>query len=299
MRIFFLLTIIFHFPLFFLGQIKGSDILYENKINKHHPSRNNADSLPLHAEKNIDLSNLHLPKTERKEIVIHHTGFSLSYNEAHEQANWVAYELSEEKTKKVFGRTNKFMPDPLVKTKTANDKDYVRSGYDRGHLAPAADMGWSAATMAESFYFSNISPQVPAFNQGIWKHLEEQVRQWAVDNKVIYIVTGPVLSKNLPTIGSSKVSVPDFYYKVILDYSEPNIQAIGFIMKNAGSMESIKMFAVSVDSVEIFTGIDFFPALPDEQEDIIEGKLCVECWSWNEKKSGQTRRKKTKLKYVY
>lgn len=226
------------------------------------------------------IARLEIPMTEAGDIIIGHSGFSLLYNEEHEQACWVAYELTREEAAKVFDRTDKFIPDPKVTTLTANNKDYAGTGFDRGHLAPASDMGWSAEAMAESFYYSNMSPQVPGFNRGIWKKLEERVRTWAVENEVIYIVTGPVLTSGLNTIGANKVSVPEYYYKVILDYHEPEIKGIGFIFPNAKSNQPLHHFAVSIDSVEHFTGIDFFPALPDDQEDIIEKTICIPCWTW-------------------
>jgi endonuclease G, mitochondrial len=236
--------------------------------------------LPDMDKKMMSILRLEIPKTEPGDFIISHTGFSLLYNEDHEQACWVAYELTREKAAKVYDRTDKFIPDPRVTTLTANNKDYSRTGFDRGHLAPASDMGWSAEAMAESFYYSNISPQVPGFNRGIWKKLEERVRTWAVENEVIHIVTGPVLTSGLKTIGANNVSVPEYYYKVVLDYHEPGIKGIGFIIPNAKLNQPLHHFAVSIDSVENFTGIDFFPALPDDQEDIIEKTICIPCWSW-------------------
>ena len=244
-----------------------------------------ADSVTLYNIKATTLSKLEIPKTNPKDIIITHTGFTLLYNETHEQASWVAYELTKEETNKIYERTDKFLVDPKVKTGTANDKDYAGSGYDRGHLAPASDMGWSATVMAESFYYSNMSPQTPSFNRGVWKRLEELVRTWVIENNSVYIVTGPVLTSGLTTIGSNKVSVPAYYYKVILDYTEPSIKGIGFIIPNTGSSEPLQQFAVSIDSVEKFTGIDFFFSLPDEQEDLIEKTLCVKCWSWKSTKT--------------
>lgn len=227
------------------------------------------------------IAGLEIPQANPNDHIVSHTGYSLLYNETHEQASWVAYELTREETKKIASRTDKFLPDPKVITGTAINKDYSGSGYDRGHLAPAADMGWSEISMAESFYFSNMSPQAPGFNRGIWKNLEEQVRSWAIENEVVYVVTGPVLTKNLPAIGKTRVSVPKFYYKVILDYKNPGIKGIGFIMPNSSSNQPLQHYAVSIDSVERLTGIDFFHLLPDHQENIIENSLCPECWSWD------------------
>jgi endonuclease G len=232
-----------------------------------------------------NISNLEFPALLPNEKIISHTGYSFVYSEEHEQAKWIAYELTKEETNSLFERTDKFLVDPLVSTGTAENSDYAKSGYDKGHLAPAADMGWSALTMKESFYFSNMSPQLPGFNRGVWKRLEELMRSWAIDNKAIYIVTGPLLSKGLPAIGSNGVSIPNYYYKVVLDYTQPEIHAIGFVLPNASSSASLSTFAVSIDEVERQTGIDFFPALPDDQETKLEKEVCQTCWHWQASKS--------------
>jgi len=239
-------------------------------------------SLSLSAQ---GIRNFEIPKTQSHGAVISHAAYTLEYNETHEQASWVAYILTKEKTTRVAERTNKFLSDPMVKTGSAENEDYSKSGYDRGHLAPAADMGWSAKTMAESFYFSNMSPQVPGFNRGIWKRTEELVRTWANAYDSLYIVTGPVLNGNLPAIGANKVSIPNYYYKVILDYKRPEVKAIGIIMRNAASSEPIQHFVVSVDSVEHLTGIDFFPLLNDVEESKLEKQTCIPCWQWESNSS--------------
>ncbi len=248
-----------------------------------------ADSLLADAIHITSIPRLEIPKIKPEESIISHTGYSFLFNDAYKQAEWVAYELTKAETNNVYTRTDKFVPDPDVKTGTATESDYSGSGFDRGHLAPAADMGWSATAIAESFYYSNMSPQNPGFNRGIWKKLEEQVRTWTIENDSLYIVTGPVLTKGLRTIGEHKVAVPDYYYKVILDYTEPGINGIGFILRNASSGLPLKDFAVTIDSVEKFTGFDFFPLLPDNQEQMIEKTLCDTCWSWKSTKKKSTK----------
>ncbi|EOR95095.1 putative endonuclease [Arcticibacter svalbardensis MN12-7] len=234
----------------------------------------------LDISKSATIRKLEIPKLKPNEYVITHAAYSLSYNEQNEQANWVAYELTSKETNSIYERTNKFIVDLLVKTGSADNQDYLKSGYDRGHLAPAGDMGWSSTAIRESFYYSNMSPQNPSFNRGVWKRAEELVRSWAVDYKSVYIVTGPVLTKGLQTIGSDKVAVPNFFYKVILDNNAPGIKGIGFIIPNKGSSESLLNYAVSIDQVERITGIDFFPLLPDKQEELIESNLNTTAWIW-------------------
>lgn len=225
------------------------------------------------------IEGIEIPKCNPADV-IHHAGYSLLYDENYEQARWVAYELTAEETIKSFYRTDKFIVDPEIKTGSATGVDYSGSGYDRGHLAPAADMAWSAITMTESFYYSNMSPQEPGFNRGIWKRLEDLVRTWAVENKAIYVVTGPILEKGLKTIGTDEVAVPKYFYKVILDYTDPSIKGIGFIMPNCSQSGALQNFTVSIDSVESVTGIDFFCKLPDTEESKVEKTCLIDEWQW-------------------
>jgi endonuclease G len=134
--------------------------------------------------------------------------------------------------------------------------------------------------MDESFFYSNMSPQLPGFNRGIWKSLEEQVRTWAMEAGSIYVVTGPILKGDLSSIGPNQVSIPKFYYKVVLDYEQPSMHGIGMIMPNESSSLDLQHFAVSIDSVEALTGLDFFPLLPDNEEQKLESDKCLSCWSW-------------------
>lgn len=219
-----------------------------------------------------------IPYTE--EEYVEHTGFSLLYSEEHEQAIWVAYELTDrEVLDNLFDRTNNFRADSSIATGSASLRDYVGSGYDRGHLAPAGDMAWSEEAMSDSFYMSNMSPQDPSFNRGVWKRLEGLVRDWAVFNNGIYIATGPVLTDGpYETTGSNEVSVPRYYYKVVLDYEPPGLKAIGFILANERSSLPLSEFAMTVDEIEEITGIDFFYRLPDEIEWLLESQADFSLW---------------------
>lgn len=217
---------------------------------------------------------------DREEQIIHHTGYSVSYNELLRLPNWVGYELTREKTTGTVARAKHFQPDPLVQGISADNQDYSHSGYDRGHMAPAADMKWSTQAMKESFYFSNICPQLHNLNAGDWKELEEKVREWAQRDSAIIIVSGPIINGDNPKrIGVSQVAVPDAFYKVILAPYLSTPRAIGFIMKHQKGNHPLRSYAVSVDSIESLTGIDFFPELPDAIEKEVEAKTQPEEWS--------------------
>lgn len=116
------------------------------------------------------------PSHSSSNQIIKHVAYTLKYNEIYEQADWVIYLLTAEEVKGTILRSDNFRTDTKVKTGSASLTDYRGSGYDRGHLAPAGDMKWSKTAMSESFYMSNMSPQKPGFNRGIWRSLESLVR---------------------------------------------------------------------------------------------------------------------------
>lgn len=221
-------------------------------------------------------------KAKRKEQVIKHEGYTVSYNSEYKIANWVAYELTSQEAKsKKAERSNKFVPDPMLKDATATNEDYTRTGYDRGHMAPAGDMKWSAKAMRESFYFSNICPQKPGLNRGIWKELEEQSRLWAMDNGKVLIITGPVISNDMKRLGKNRVGVPPSFYKVICTVMNNKPQAIAFLLENKDYRNtSLRSMAISVDSAEKVTGIDFFPSFPDAVEKVMEASVNLDSWSF-------------------
>lgn len=204
------------------------------------------------------------PFSPFQDTILRYTGFDLAYSELHEQASWVAYVLTREEVESsTTGRSDNFRPDTLLSGGSASLADYRGSGFDRGHLAPAGDMKWSRDAMSESFLLSNMSPQYPSFNRGIWKKLEEKVREWAVEMDSIYVITGPVLGRVDSTIGENRVSIPEYYYKVLVDLSPPDHSFIAFLLPNAKSSADLASFAITVDSLEAFTGIDFFATAPD------------------------------------
>ncbi len=218
------------------------------------------------------------PKHAGDSTYIKHYAYSLSYNEETEQARWVAYKLEPSKLIPNHQRTNRFFMDTLVSSNTANREDYRYSGYDRGHLAPAADMVWNEQAMQESFNYSNISPQLPGFNRGIWKVLETEIRNWVKDKGSLYITSGPIFINTDSTIGKNQVVIPTHFFKTILIYNSNEKQSIGFILPHKKYQGDIFDFAVPVDSVEKITGLDLYHKLPDSEEEEIEAKVIESLW---------------------
>jgi endonuclease G len=206
------------------------------------------------------------PETHLCDTIRSYRGFDLGYNESSEQATWVVYILTRDEVEKGnIARTNNFRSDKSISTGSAALSDYRGSGYDRGHMAPAGDMKWDLEAMSQSFLLSNMSPQDPSFNRGIWKQLEEQVRTWAEEKDSIYVVTGPILSTVDSSIGENQVGVPAYYFKVIVDLSPPNHGMIAYLLPNERSNNELIHYAISVDSLEAFTGYDFFQGAPDQE----------------------------------
>lgn len=254
-------------------------------FNKFTGGANKETTIPREEPADTYTEEYYLPTASGQ--VVKHRFYSLSYIEDHEQAEWVAYTLTRDNLKKEWvERQDNFLPDPKVRTGSATPNDYRNSGYDRGHLVPAADMAFDEDAMMETFFMSNISPQAKNFNKGIWRELEELTRSWAEKNVKLFIVTGPVLTEPVKgKIGANEVSIPTAYYKILLDLNEPEKKAIAFVVPNEVSYEPLYKYAKSVDEVEQLTGIDFFPELmPKELEQELEARHNLDLWEFNKKK---------------
>lgn len=224
-----------------------------------------------------DLCKVVIPD-ETPEIMCFYTGFTVSFNPAWHVPNYVVWELTAQETDGSGRRNNNFAPDPGVMG-CATLADYRRSGFDRGHMAPAADMKWSDRAMRDCHYLTNIAPQDHQLNSGRWNSLEQKCRTIARRDSAIIIITGPVLTDRITrTIGPSQVAVPERFFKVILaPYANPP-RAIGFVMPNRQVPDPMGALAMTVDQVEEITGFDFFSDLPDEIENQIESTLRLRDW---------------------
>ncbi len=221
----------------------------------------------------------YLPTSTTGSIVIHNN-YSLSYSEKHEQAEWVAYELKREHLSNNDFKRPYFEKDKKVKSSSADWRNYKKSGYDRGHLCPAGDRRFNYDAFEETFLTSNISPQNHEFNSGIWNELEKKVRYWAKKCDGLYVITGGVLAGDLKSIGYEAVSVPKYFYKVILKGGAKNPKMIAFLLPHQDSNAPLKEFVVSTDKIEQLTGIDFFPSLEDSIEKKLERSTSTDGWKF-------------------
>ncbi len=207
---------------------------------------------------------------------IQHSYYTLSYSSTHRQAEYAYYYLSPESILGGQERTDDFRVDPKVISNPVKSTDYQGSGYDRGHLCPAADMALNLTAMSETFYMSNMSPMAASFNRGIWSRLEDWVREEALGNGGLYVVTGPILTSSCGSIKGS-ITVPCSFYKIVfIGGFQPKM--LGFVLSNAGASGSLQAFAVSVDEIEKKTGLDFFPQLENTLEQSLESKVNLSGW---------------------
>lgn len=208
-----------------------------------------------------------LPAYDPAEDIVVHLGYTASYNHRTLVPDWVAWELTAEECRGTFEQERQFGRDPDVAFPKASREDYRNCGWDKGHMAPHADMKWSRQAMTESDYFTNICPQHKEMNAQAWRKIEELTRRLALRHGAVYVVCGPVFDSNERRhIGPACVHVPDRFFKALAVCDADGCRTVGFLVENNHQTGSPRSYAVSVDSVEAVVGRDLFPSLPEEAE---------------------------------
>lgn len=228
-------------------------------------------------------SHLELPAVRQGEVIISHHGYSASFNSSYLIPNWVAYELTAEETLGTVRRPSNspFTQDPSYKGQQPDRSDYSRSGWDKGHLAPCADMKWSEEAMIESFYFTNICPQDHSFNERDWQKLENLGRDIAKSKGSVYIVCGPVVADNeYGKLGQNQVVIPDAFFKAFLYKDASGFHSIAFLMPNKFTGLPIKEYSMSVNQLENLIGFDLFSRLNDKVEETVESQNIISDWAF-------------------
>lgn len=213
-------------------------------------------------------------------------GYSLAEDGRLKIPLWVQYELESSELEGPATRGDDFRPDLSIPAGFRSElADYARSGYDRGHMAPAADMKRSDEVMGESFSLSNMCPQNPTLNRGLWARLEDAVRGWVQQRGALTIISGPVFEPRAgkvtyPVLGGNSVAVPTHFYKIVVDASRAgDVQALVFLIPNEAPRETdLATYLVSIDQVERLTGVDFLSALSDGEEDALEARVAPGLW---------------------
>ena len=226
----------------------------------------------------IDVNGIVLLPSNIPGQLLSRTAYCLSYNKETRCPNWVAWNLTADHADGEWARSNDYREDYDVPAPRATNDDYKRSSWSRGHMCPAGDCKWDANAMSETFLLSNMCPQDRNLNSGLWNRIEMDCRKWAKRYGSVYIVCGPLFyNKEHETIGVNKVVVPEAFFKVILCL-QGKPKAIGLVVKNNAGTKKKDQYVNTVDEVERMTGYDFFPALSDDIEEVVEAKADIKEW---------------------
>ncbi|MFL2585385.1 MAG: DNA/RNA non-specific endonuclease [Parvicellaceae bacterium] len=231
-----------------------------------------------------------LPENDLK--FIKHSTIVISYNEEHEQANWVAHKINNKIINGNVSRTNDFRTDKMILTGSSEEADYFLKtklssgkykydgyGYDRGHLAPSADFKWSEKALSESYFYSNMSPQLPEFNREGWARIEDFLRTYIYSKNVdLLVITGPTYNSKVRKQSRSKnnISIPDYFFKIAIDLT--NEEGIGFYVPHKKLEKPIESYILNIDSIEKITDYNFNYQLNSEIEKKIESQLNLKFW---------------------
>ena len=228
--------------------------------------------------------------THSNEIIfVKHTFYEIGFNTKYKLPAWTFYSLTKEHLAIAnLERKGSFVKDPLLNSSQAKSNDYSASGFDKGHLVPCEDMSFSEQAMHETFYYSNCAPQTTELNRGEWKMLEELGRNWGKEYGEVIVISGPVFEMNLKTMGeepekkgSSKIPIPNLFYKIIVRHQDQTYKAISFILPNISTpINGLQNYTCNVDSVEKLTGLDFFSDLPDNLEEQFESVSNTKDWNF-------------------
>lgn len=211
------------------------------------------------APKPIDSCSMELPygvpsSSKERTVKLCRSAYAVEYDLQAKIPVWVAYVLTPAEAVGCYERTNAFAPDyslPLDSRSTL--KDYKRSGYDTGHMANDSDMRWDQHAEEESFLLSNMTPQLPGFNRGIWKRLEDSTRGWALSRQhPLMIYAGTVYQPDSKTIGNG-VTVPDAYVKVIVD--TVTLEAQVYMFKHEATTAPLTDFLGTLEAAQAQLGI--------------------------------------------
>ena len=229
-------------------------------------------------------SDIGLPEIDCREFFFTNSSgrYSFRYDTAWRQARWVAHTLTAaEVAIKGAERSNRFRSDPQIINRgfpAAADSDYKKSGYDRGHLLPSADRDDTSTENDATFLLSNISPQRPELNRGVWKNLEEFVRQISAKYDSVWVVTGSQGDLS-DRIGKNRVVVPDYYYKTLLIKIKGVYYAVAFYIPNQAKLQkNYSNYAMPVDELEQILNMDFYKGLNDSAEHNAESAVNNKIW---------------------
>lgn len=264
--------------------------LYFESLNELRLKEQQIQSRIEYLRRNIDFADIGkktIPSIEEQDAIVEHSAMLLSYDEESEGPAWVSHIVYPEGETDRAKRKNNFRVDKKVLTESATAANYKALNkldeeltYDRGHMAPSADFAWWQKAMDESFYYSNMSPQLSGLNRNKWRILEDILRDYANrTGNLLYVTTGPLFTGIIENpLADSKIDVPGAYFKVVVD---PIAKCgIGFVLPNEfiSTKEKLINYYHPIDDIEEMAGLDFFAALEDQLEWFVEGEAEPLTW---------------------
>lgn len=309
---------VYRFVKFRVSDINGNNVTIEYVVTDQTEERPNDNVNANTGYDNVSVTGYEIPHLNDQNVYADHyvtmdgvqiLNYALEWDNTKRHANWVAFTFDTTTSADVVKRTDLWAKDPKLPAEMqTGDSDHTNDGFDRGHLCASEDRVYLKEANEQTFYYSNISPQLNDFNGGFWGKLEARVQTWGRSTTTgtydkVYVTKGGTLNKLLknfkgttvnggtPTTDANGFTIhglacPEYYFMAVLSQKDDVFHAIAFLVPHKEGMtrnpssDELKEYVVSVDKLEEETGIDFFCNLPDVLENEVEAAYNLNDWAW-------------------
>lgn len=309
---------VYRFVKFRVSDINGNNVTIEYVVTDQTEERPNDNVNAKTGYDNVSVTGYEIPHLNDQNVYADHyvtmdgvqiLNYALEWDNTKRHANWVAFTFDTTTSADNVKRTDAWSVDPKLPAEMqVQESDHKNDGFDKGHLCASEDRVYLKEANEQTFYYSNMSPQLNDFNGGFWGKLEARVQTWGrstadgVYDKV-YVTKGGTLNKLLknfkgttvnggtPTTDANGFTIhglacPEYYFMAVLSQKDDVFHAIAFLVPHKEGMtrnpssDELKEYVVSVDKLEEETGIDFFCNLPDVLENEVEAAYNLNDWAW-------------------
>lgn len=309
---------VYRFVKFRVSDINGNNVTIEYVVTDQTEERPNDNVNANTGYDNVSVTGYEIPHLNDQNVYADHyvtmdgvqiLNYALEWDNTKRHANWVAFTFDTTTSADNVKRTDAWSVDPKLPAEMqVQESDHKNDGFDKGHLCASEDRVYLKEANEQTFYYSNMSPQLKDFNGGFWRKLETRVQTWGrstadgVYDKV-YVTKGGTLNKLLknfkgttvnggtPTTDANGFTIhglacPEYYFMAVLSQKDDVFHAIAFLVPHKEGMtenpssDELKEYVVSVDKLEEETGIDFFCNLPDVLENEVEAACNLNDWAW-------------------
>lgn len=309
---------VYRFVKFRVSDINGNNVTIEYVVTDQTEERPNDNVNANTGYDNVSVTGCEIPHLNDQNVYADHyvtmdgvqiLNYALEWDNTKRHANWVAFTFDTTTSADNVKRTDAWSVDPKLPAEMqVQESDHKNDGFDKGHLCASEDRVYLKEANEQTFYYSNMSPQLNDFNGGFWGKLEARVQTWGrstadgVYDKV-YVTKGGTLNKLLknfkgttvnggtPTTDANGFTIhglacPEYYFMAVLSQKDDVFHAIAFLVPHKEGMtrnpssDELKEYVVSVDKLEEETGIDFFCNLPDVLENEVEAAYNLNDWAW-------------------